>query len=60
MTSVRLMNVVAKAQGGLECLVGDVGNAYLNGETKEKIFTKCGLEFGPEMVNRIAIVQKGL
>jgi len=41
-------------------LAGDVGNAYLNAETKEKIFTKCGLEFGPEMVNRIAIVQKGL
>ena len=59
MTSVRLLNVVAKAQG-LECLVGDVGNAYLNGETKEKIFTKCGLEFGPEMVNWNAIVQKGL
>ena len=59
MTSVRLLNVVAKARG-LECLAGDVGRAYLNAETKEKIFTKCGLEFGPEMVNKIAIVQKGL
>ena len=59
MTSVRLLNMLAKAQG-LECLAGDVGNAYLNAETKEKIFAKCGLEFGPEMVNRIAIVQKGL
>jgi len=59
MTSVRLLNVVAKAQG-LECLAGDVGNAYLNAETKEKSYTKCGVELGPEMVNRIAIVQKGL
>ena len=41
-------------------MAGDFGNAYLNAETKEKIFTKCGLDFGPEMVNRIAIVQKGL
>ena len=31
---------------------------YLNAKTKEKIFTKCGLEFGPVMVNWIAIVQK--
>jgi len=59
MTSVRLLNVIAKAQG-LECLAGYVGNAYLYAKTKKKIFTKCGLEFGPEMVNWIAIVQKGL
>ena len=59
MTSVRLLNVVAKAQR-LECLAGDVGNGYLNAETKEKNFTKCGLDFRPVMVNRIAIVQKGL
>ena len=59
MTSMRLLNVIAKAQG-LECLAGDVGNAYLNAKTNEKIFTMCGLEFGPEMVNHIAIVQKGL
>ena len=38
MTSVSLLNVVTKAKG-LECLAGDVGNAYLNAETKEKIFT---------------------
>ena len=59
MTSARLLNLIAKAQG-LECLAGDVGNAYLNAETKEKIYTRCGLEFGPEMVNQIAIVLKGL
>ena len=59
MTSVQLLNVVAKAQG-LECVAGDVGNAYLNAETKEKIYTRRGLEFGPEMVNWIAIVKKGL
>ena len=50
---------MAKTQR-LECLAGDVGNAYLNTETKEKIYTKCGLKLGPEMVNRIAIVQKGI
>ena len=50
---------MAKTQR-LECSAGDVRNAYLNAETMEKIFTKCGLEFGPELVNQIAIVQKGL
>ena len=48
---------MAKAQG-LECLAGEVGNVYLNARTNEKIFTKCSLEFGPVVVNWIAIVQK--
>ena len=59
MTSIRLWNIITKAQG-LECLVGDVGNAYLNALTREKIYMKCGLEFGPEMVGWIAIVEKSL
>jgi hypothetical protein len=37
MTSIQLLNVIAKAQG-LECLAGDVGNAYLNAYTKEKVY----------------------
>ena len=59
MTSIRLLNIIAKAHG-LECLAGDVGNAYLNASTREKIYTRCGLEFGPEMVGRIAIAEKSL
>ena len=43
MTSVRLLNVVAKTQV-LECLAGDGGNVYLNAETKEKIFTVLSLD----------------
>jgi len=43
MTSMRLLNVVAKAQG-MECLAGDVGNVYLNAKTKEKIFTVLSLD----------------
>jgi hypothetical protein len=49
MTSIRLLNVIAKCQG-LECLAGDVGNAYLNAYTNEKVFVKCGLEFGPTIL----------
>ncbi len=57
--SIRLLNVIAKAQG-LEVLAGDVGNAYLNAETKEKVYTICGPEFGPELEGRIAIITKSL
>jgi len=59
LTSIRLLNVIAKSQG-LECLAGDVGNAYLNASTREKVYIKCGLEFGPEMVGRLGIVTKCL
>jgi hypothetical protein len=57
--SIRLLNVIAKAQG-LKVLAGDVGNAYLNADTKEKVYTICGPEFGPELEGRIAIIKKSL
>jgi hypothetical protein len=59
LSSIRLLNVIAKSQG-LECLAGDIGNAYINAETKEKIFVRCGPEFGPELEGRIAILKKAL
>jgi hypothetical protein len=59
LSSIRLLNVIAKAQG-LECLAGDIGNAYINAETKEKIYVRCGPEFGPELEGRIAILKKAL
>jgi hypothetical protein len=40
--------VIAKAQG-LNVSVGDVGNAYLNAYTKERVYCICGPEFGPEL-----------
>jgi hypothetical protein len=39
--------------------VGDIGNMYINGETKEKIFVRCGPEFGQEL-EEIAILKKAL
>lgn len=59
LSSVRLLNVIAKAQG-LRCIAGDVGNAYLNAHTNEKVYVVCGPEFGPELEGRLAIVRKGL
>jgi hypothetical protein len=57
--SIRLLNVIAKAQG-LKVLAGDVGNAYLNADTKEKVYIRFGPEFGPELEGRIAIIKKSL
>lgn len=59
LASIRLLNIIAKSQN-LQCLAGDIGNAYLNAETKEKVYVVIGLEFGPELEGRIAIVRKGL
>jgi hypothetical protein len=55
--SIRLLNVIAKAQN-LQVLAGDVGNAYLNADTKEKVYTICGPVFGPELEGRIAIIKR--
>ncbi len=41
-------------------LAADVGNAYLNATTKEKVHTTCGLEFGQNYVGRIAVIYKAL
>ncbi len=57
--SIRLLNVIAKAQG-LKVLAGDVGNTYLNADTNEKVYTRCGPKFGPELEGRIAIIKKSL
>ena len=43
--SVRISFLIA-ALNDLEILGADVGNAYLNAETKEKVYTTAGKEFG--------------
>jgi len=43
--SVRIAFLIA-ALSDLEILGADVGNAYLNAETKEKVYTTAGKEFG--------------
>jgi len=43
--SVRIAFLIA-ALNDLEILAADVGNAYLNAETREKVYTTAGKEFG--------------
>jgi len=47
---------VLAALNGLEIEVGfaDIGNAYLNAPTNEKIVITCGLEFGAQFERRLA------
>jgi hypothetical protein len=44
----------------IEVLSADVGNAYLNASTKERIHTICGPEFGPTLIGRVAIITRTL
>ncbi len=45
--SVRLAFLIA-ALNSLEVLSADVQNAYINSKTKERVYTKAGLEFGED------------
>jgi hypothetical protein len=56
--SVRLCFLIA-ALNDLELLAADIGNAYLNADTRERVHTTCGPEFGREQ-GRIAIIRKAL
>jgi hypothetical protein len=45
---------------GLDLLMFDVGNAYLNTMTMEKLYCDTGKEFGPDEVGRLMIIQRAL
>ena len=42
---VRLLDLIANTQD-LEVLCGDIGNTFIQANTKEKIYTRVGTEFG--------------
>ena len=56
--SVRLLSLIAHRDGLTE-LCGDIGNAFIQADTNEKIYTRCG----PEFVGRegsIALIVRAL
>ena len=57
--SVRLAFLIA-ALNDLEISGGDIGNAYLQAPTKEKVHTICGPEFGHHLQGRFAIICRAL
>jgi len=56
--SVRLLDLIAEAQG-LQVICGDIGNAFIQANTNENIFTRLGSEFG-DRANSIAIIVRAL
>ena len=57
--SVRI-GFLAAALNDLDILSADVQNAYLNAETKEKVYTVAGLEFGRHNLGRPVLIVRAL
>ena len=55
---VCLLDIITDFQN-LEVMTGDICNAFIQAHTKEKIYTKCGPEFG-DRAGSIAIVFRAL
>jgi hypothetical protein len=54
--SVRIAFTIA-ALNGLDVLMADIGNAYLNAECREKIWTTAGPEFGSNQGRRMLVIR---
>ena len=54
--SVRLLDLIASAQK-LIVLCGDIGNAFIQATTNEKIYTRAGNEFGNRAGSMMLIVK---
>ena len=57
--SVRLLCVIAH-KNKLDIKCGDIGNAFVNAYTAEKIYCIAGLEFGEDSIGKTIIIKKAL
>ena len=57
--SVR-MGFLLAALNDVDIVAADVGNAYLNAETKEKVYIITGPEFGPLDQGKVAVIVRAL
>ena len=57
--SVRLAFVLASLNDQ-DILTGDIGNAYLNAPTLEKVYYRAGLEWGEHMQGAICVIVRAL
>lgn len=57
--SVRLAFLIASLND-IDILAADIGNAYLNAYTQEKVHTTCGPEFGSQHLGCVAVIRKAL
>ncbi len=51
-----LIAFLLAALNDVDILAADIGNAYLNADTREKVHTTLGLEFGQNMAGKMAIM----
>jgi hypothetical protein len=56
--SVRLLDLIAESQQ-LKVLCGDIGNAFIQAKTNERVYTRVGNEFG-EHAGKIALIVRAL
>ena len=56
--SLRLALLIGELNG-LQVMAGDIGNAYLEAYTKEKVYFKAGKEFGP-LEGHVLVIVKAL
>ena len=56
--TIRILKTIA-ANEGLNFITGDIGNAFVQAQTQEKIYSKAGPEFGPRS-GCIVILKKAL
>ena len=59
MDTVRICFILAKLNG-LDVCAGDIGNAYLYGKTKEKVYVIAGPEFGEKLQGKRLLIDKAL
>jgi hypothetical protein len=59
MDTVRI-GVFLGEQYGLSCCGCDIGNAFLYGKTKEKVYITAGSEFGANLHDKNLIIDKSL
>jgi len=57
--SIRLAFMIA-ALNDVDILSADIGNAYLNAPTKEKVHMICHVRFGHNIIGRIAVISRAL
>ena len=57
--SVRIALLLA-ALNDVDILAGDIQNAYLNAQCREKVWTTAGREFGPENIGKKVLIVRAL
>ena len=57
--TIRIGFLLGDANDLLVC-AGDIGSAYLNGKTREKVYIIAGPEFGPDLAGKTLIIYKSI